>query len=83
MAKRICYIRGLSKGGRYIVEGDKTGKKYEFTFNKPCLEIGTEFDENDVYGFLQKVKRELGSCGGCGGKGGKKEVTYQVFALRN
>lgn len=83
MAKKMCYARGLSKGAKYIVEGTETGRKYEFTFDKRCLEIGTEFDERDVYEFLQRVKRQMGSCGKCGGRAGKKEVTYQEFELRN
>ena len=82
MAKALCYIRGISKGGAYITEGPKTGRKYRFTFVKPCLEIGIELDEQDVYDLLQKVKRELGVCSTCN-KGGKKEITYSMFAVRN
>lgn len=80
MSKRLCYIRGISKGGAYIIEGSKTGKQYQFTFDKPCLEIGTELYESDVYDLLQKVKRDLGGCG-CHDRG-KKEVTYPMFAVR-
>ena len=78
--KKLCYIRGISKGGAYITEGPETGRQYKFTFDKPCLEIGSELDERDVYSLLQKVKREMGDCG-CHNKR-KTEQVYQMFAVR-
>jgi len=81
--KKLCYIRGISKGGSVIYEGPETGNIYRFYHNAPCLIIGEELDERDIHGLLQKVKIQRGSCGGCGGGGGKKAVTYPVFALRN
>lgn len=82
--KKICYIRGLSKGAVFVVAG-ASGQEYRFTFDKPCLEIGTEVNEHDVYGLLQKVKRELGKCGNCKDRkgGGKAEQVYQMFAVRD
>lgn len=80
--KKICYIRGISKGGSVVYEGSKTGKTYRFYYNNPCLIVGEEVDEKDVYELLQKVKREMGSCG-CSGGGSKRETTYPMFALRN
>jgi len=92
--KKLCYIRGISKGGSVIYEGSETGNTYRFFFNDPCLKIvpspsngqsigEREVDERDIYELLQKVKVQRGSCGGCGGGGSKKAVTYPVFALRN
>lgn len=77
----LCYIRGISRGGSYITEGSETGRRYEFTFDKPCLEIGTELDERDIYNLLQKVKRDMGGCN-CHNRSGKKEVVYPMFAVR-
>ena len=80
--KKLCYIRGISKGGSVIYEGPETGNVYRFYHNNPCLTVGEEVDEKDIYGLLQKFKREMGDCG-CKSGGGKKEVTYPVFELRN
>lgn len=78
---KLCYIRGISKGGAYITEGLETGRKYKFTFSKPCLEVGTELDERDVYELLQKVKKDLGGCN-CNNRSGKKEVIYPMFSIK-
>lgn len=82
MGKKLCYIRGISRGGAYVTGGPETGNKYKFTSNKPCLEIGPELDERDVYNLLQKVKREMGSCSTCNKRSGKKETVYPMFAIK-
>jgi hypothetical protein len=79
--KKLCYIRGISKGGSVIYEGPETGNTYRFYHNAPCLVVGEEVDERDVYGLLQIVKRELGGCSKCR-KSKRVETTYPVFALK-
>ena len=83
MGKKICYIRGISKGGSVVYEGPETGNTYRFFHNAPCLVIGEEVDEMDIHGLMQKVKWEMGSCGKCQGKGGRRGTSYPVFSLRN
>ena len=84
MSRRVCYIRGLAKGATFVIAGQETNKEYRFTFLEPCIDISPDgVDERDVYGLLQHVKRELGSCGCQSGNKQQKEKVYQTFALRN
>lgn len=68
--ERICYVLKLSRGSKYVVVGTKTGNRYEFTHDNPCLEV----DPRDVDKLLGKVKKVF-----CYQERQQKEITHQVF----